>query len=152
MVTTYAYDLMGRKTEEVVDSASLAIKTTWLYDQWDGGESVFYDVIQAWEDAENHQDTEYYYGADEHPSAVTKTTYPDSGDVTVTYNDDGTVATRTDQRGWTVAYTYDDALRRARGGAHPAARAGAHALPGRRRGSPQGPYSRSSGGYLTEQP
>ena len=26
-------------------------------------DEVFYDVIEAWEDAQNHQDTEYYYGA-----------------------------------------------------------------------------------------
>ena len=37
--------------------------------------------------------------------------YPDSGEVTVAYNDDGTVHTRTDQRGWTVTYSYDDAKR-----------------------------------------
>ncbi|KPK80244.1 MAG: hypothetical protein AMJ81_12325 [Phycisphaerae bacterium SM23_33] len=68
-------------------------------------------MIEAWEDSQTHQDTEYYYGAAKHPGAVTKTTYPDSGDVTVAYNDDGTVNTRTDQRGWTVTYTCDDARR-----------------------------------------
>jgi len=67
--------------------------------------------VEAWEDAQNHQDTEYYYGAAKHPGAVTRTVYPDSDDVTVAYNDDGTVNTRTDQRDWTVTYTYDDARR-----------------------------------------
>ncbi len=68
-------------------------------------------AVEAWEDAQNHQDTAYYYGAAKHPGAVTKTVYPDSDDVTVAYNDDGTVNTRTDQRDWTVTYTYDDARR-----------------------------------------
>ena len=38
METTSAYDLLGRKTEEVRDAAQggLAIKTAWEYDQWDG--------------------------------------------------------------------------------------------------------------------
>ena len=42
---------------------------------------------------------------------MTKTVYPDSGEVVVAYNDDGTVHTRTDQRDWTVTTTYDDAKR-----------------------------------------
>jgi len=113
METTSAYDLLSRRTEEVRDAGGggLAIKTTWKYDEWDGTNEVYYDVIEAWEDAENHQDTEYVYGAAKHPNKVTKTTYPDTGDVVATYNDDGTVATRVDQRGWTTTYTYDDARR-----------------------------------------
>jgi RHS repeat-associated protein len=113
METTYAYDLASRKTEEVQDAGTggLQIKVTWKYDQWDGTNEVYYDVVEAWEDGSTHQDTKYVYGAAKHPGAVTVTTYPDSGDVTVTYNDDGTVATRTDQRSWTVTYTYDDAKR-----------------------------------------
>jgi len=113
METTYDYDMLGRRTEEIRDAAQggLAIKTTWQYDQWDGANEVYYDVIEAWEDAQNHQDTEYVYGAAKHPYKVTTTTYPDTGDVVATYNDDGTVATRVDQRSWTTTYTYDDALR-----------------------------------------
>ena len=113
METTYSYDMLSRKTEEIQDAAQegLAIKVTWKYDEWDGTDEVYYDVIEAWEDAQNHQDTKYYYAAAKHPGAVTKTTYPDSGDVTLTYNDDVTVATRVDQRSWTVTYTYDDAKR-----------------------------------------
>jgi len=113
METTYDYGMLSRKTEEIQDAGQggLAIKTTWQYDQWDGTNEVYYDVIEAWEDAQNHQDTGYVYGAAKHPHKVTKTTYPDTGDVVATYNDDGTVATQLDQRGWTTSYTYDDALR-----------------------------------------
>jgi YD repeat-containing protein len=131
METTYDYDVLGRKTEEIRDAAQggLQIKTTWKYDQWDGVDEVFYDVIEAWEDAQNHQDTEYYYGAAKHPTAVTKTVYPDSGAVTVAYNDDrepggsmqfgrsqtavrgGASAPTRHQRDWETAYTYDDAGR-----------------------------------------
>ncbi|MHC4481571.1 MAG: hypothetical protein ACYS1C_11470 [Planctomycetota bacterium] len=84
---------------------------TWKHDQWDGTNAVYYEVIEAWEDGSNHQATKYYYEAAKHPGKVTKTTYPDTDDVTATYNDDGTVATRVDQRSWTVTYTYDDARR-----------------------------------------
>ncbi|MFO8006701.1 MAG: hypothetical protein R6V05_03100, partial [Candidatus Brocadiia bacterium] len=113
METTYAYDMIGRKTEEIRDAATGGeqIKTTWKFDQWDGTNEVYYDTIQAWEDDTNHQDTSYYYGAAKHPGKVTKTVYPDSGEVTVAYNDDGTVSTRTDQRSWQVSYTYDNARR-----------------------------------------
>jgi len=36
METTYDYDMLGRRTEEVRDAGGggLAIKTTWEYDQW----------------------------------------------------------------------------------------------------------------------
>jgi len=90
--TTYAHDLLGRKTEEIRDMAQggLAVKTTWKCDQWDGTDSVYYDELEAWEDAQNHQDTGYVYGAAKHPYKVTKTTYPDSDDVDVTCNADGT--------------------------------------------------------------
>lgn len=77
---------------------------TWQYDDWDVGDEVYYDTIEAWEDAENHQDTEYYYGAAKHPGAVTETVYADVGDVAVTYNDDGKVAAGTDQWDRTVTY------------------------------------------------
>jgi YD repeat-containing protein len=89
----------------------LGIKVTWKYDQWDGTGEIYYDVIEAWEDGSTHQDTKYHYGAAAHPYSVSKTVYPDAGSVTVTYNGYGAVATRTDQRSWTVTYTYDDARR-----------------------------------------
>ena len=38
---------------------------------------------------------------------VTKITYPDAGVVTFTYNTDGSLATRTDQRGWTTTFERD---------------------------------------------
>ena len=109
--TTTDYDMFSRKATQIADAAAggLQIKVTWVYDSWDGTNSIYYDEVRAWEDASNHQDTKYYYGAAKHPSAVTKTVYPDSGEVTVVYNDDGTVASSTDQRGWTVSFTYDDA-------------------------------------------
>ncbi len=90
METTYDYDMFSRKTEQIRDAATggLGIKTTWKYDQWDGMNMTYSDVVEAWEDATNHQDTEYYYGAAKHPGKVSKTTYPDSGDVTTAYNDD----------------------------------------------------------------
>ena len=53
----------------------LGIKVTWQYDSWDGAVSAYYDTIQAWQDALNHQDTKYYYGAAKQPGAVTKTVY-----------------------------------------------------------------------------
>jgi YD repeat-containing protein len=113
MQTTYSYDMLSRKTQEVQDAAQggLGIKVTWVYDTWDGTNSIYYDTIQAWKDAQSHEDTVYAYGAAKHPYAVTKSTYPDSGYVTVTYNDDGTVATKVDQRSWTVTYTYDNIRR-----------------------------------------
>jgi len=113
MQVTSAYDMLSRRTEEIQDAAQggLGIKVTWVCDTWDGTNSIYYDTIQAWKDAQNHEDTVYSYGAAKHPYAVTKTTYPDSGYVTVTYNDDGTVATRVDQRSWTVTYSYDNVRR-----------------------------------------
>jgi len=50
-----------------------------------------------------------YHRADPQDAArVTKTVYADGGEIRITYNPDGTVATRTDQREWTTTYTYDD--------------------------------------------
>ena len=113
MQTTYAYDMLSRKTEEIQDAAQggLGVKVTWVYDQWDGTNSVYYETIQAWKNGQSHEDTVYTYGAAKHPYAVTKTTYPDSGYVTVTYSDNGTVASGSDQRSWQVQYTYDDVWR-----------------------------------------
>jgi RHS repeat-associated protein len=113
METTYAYDFLSRKTQAIVDAAQGGeqIKTTWLYDQWHTTGEYYSDVLEAWEDGSNHQDTEYHYAVLKHPTQASKTTYPDSGDVTRTFSDDGTVATLTDQRGWQTSYTYDDALR-----------------------------------------
>jgi len=39
-------------------------------------------LLEAWEDAQNHQDTEYVYGAAKHPGAVTKTVYPGTAEHT----------------------------------------------------------------------
>jgi hypothetical protein len=65
------------------------------------------------------EDTVYLYEDSVSTSRVTNTIYPDSSDTTssgsdqikVTYNADGTVSQRTDQRGTVIAYSYDS-LRR----------------------------------------
>jgi hypothetical protein len=93
-------------TSGLSSRASAASVAIWEQDRWDGTNEVYSDVIEAWEDGSNDQDTEYVYGAAKHPEKVTTTTYPDSGEVVVSYNDDGTVATRVDQRSWTATRTY----------------------------------------------
>ncbi len=38
---------------------------------------------------------------------LTKTVYPDGGEVQLTYNADASFASRVDQRGWKTSFTYD---------------------------------------------
>jgi RHS repeat-associated protein len=72
-----------------------------------------------------NQETKYLYEDLYNAVLVTNTIYPDSSDtdssgtdqVEVSYNLDGTPATRTDQRGVVHTYTYDDARRLVRDGA-----------------------------------
>ena len=42
---------------------------------------------------------------------MSKVVYPDAGEVTMTYNENGTLATRIDQRKWKTTYSYDEQVR-----------------------------------------
>jgi YD repeat-containing protein len=80
---------------------------------------VYTDATQTNVEIKN---TECQYTDDYNAALVTLTKYPDgstsgSDNVQITYNLDGTPATRTDQRGVVHTYTYDSARRLLRGGA-----------------------------------
>lgn len=49
--------MSARKTQSVRDAATggLQIKVTYLYDQWDGTDSCYYDRVRAWEDDTNSE-------------------------------------------------------------------------------------------------
>lgn len=64
----------------------------------------------------DNQTTAYAYADSYHADLLTSTTYPDSAGgsdkVTIAYNLDRTPATRTDQRGAVITFTYDATLHR----------------------------------------
>ena len=101
-VTETAYDKLSRVTSTAEDKNSINRSTTYAYDQEDA-QGKFYDKITA----DNGGITKYYRDDAKDATWASKVIYPDSGEVTYTYNNDGTLATRTDQRSWVTAYTRD---------------------------------------------
>lgn len=91
-VTTFAYNGLGQQTQ--ITAINVAASTV-------------------------NEVTKYLYDDAYNASLVTNAIYPDSSDTTssgtdqlkTTYNLDGTPATRTDQRGVVMEYTYDNARR-----------------------------------------
>ena len=75
--------------------------------------------LTAYNGATEEQTTKYFYNDDYNASLVTETIYPDSLDtdetgtdqVKMTYHLDGSLDTRTDQRGVVMTYVYDNARR-----------------------------------------
>ncbi|HET6455025.1 MAG TPA: RHS repeat-associated core domain-containing protein, partial [Armatimonadota bacterium] len=101
-VTETAYDKLSRVTSTAEDKNSINRSTTYAYDQEDA-QGKFYEKITA----DNGGITKYYRDEAKDAMRVSKVIYPDSGEVSYTYNNDGTLATRTDQRSWVTTYTRD---------------------------------------------
>jgi len=107
-VTKSFVDLLGRTTKTVEDSGDTNRTTLYAYsaEEKDGDDVIGYmDTITAENGAQDDQTTGYLRGDIADAQRVTKITYPDAGAVAFTYNTDGSLATRTDQRGWTTTYT-----------------------------------------------
>ena len=103
-------DLLGRTTKTVEDSGGTNRTTRYAYNAevLPGDDVIGYkDAITADNGDEDDQTTEYFRGEIEGADRVTLVTYPDPGEVTFTYNTDGSLATRTDQRGWTTTFERD---------------------------------------------
>jgi RHS repeat-associated protein len=109
-VTTSLFDDLGRKTTVTQDDGGSSERdTTYVYNGLGGITSL------TAENAAN-QVTTYLYEDAVSASRVTNTIYPDSSDTTssgtdqvkVTYNTDGSAATRTDQRGTVLTFTYNE--------------------------------------------
>ena len=100
-------DRLGRVGSVVEDQGSGHIErtTTYLYDQCSSGN--YYDSITAANGAEADQVTKFWHTDTADASAVTKITYPETGEVTYAFGRDGIPVTRTDQRAWTTTYTAD---------------------------------------------
>ncbi|MFH1023774.1 MAG: RHS repeat-associated core domain-containing protein [Planctomycetota bacterium] len=96
--TTYTYDDVYRQTQMTEDSAGLAIVTNRTYDALHR-----LTRLQAVNGAQN-QNTDYAYDDENH---VVQETYPDSGTVSFSYDLDGKLTTKTDQKGQVTTFEYN---------------------------------------------
>ena len=101
------FDKLGRTTEVNEDSSGISRVTRYTFNNPVGGASSWFDEIIAENPPGDDQTTEYYRADTRDATLVTKVHYPDGGDVTSTYYDDGTLSTRTDQRNWTTTFQRD---------------------------------------------
>ncbi|MFH1022688.1 MAG: FN3 associated domain-containing protein, partial [Planctomycetota bacterium] len=100
-VTTYTYDNAYRQSQMIEDAGSghLNIETDRYYDTLHR-----LTTLRAVNGAQN-QDTVYTYDDENH---VLTETYPDSGVVVYTYDLDGKLETRTDQKGQVTKFYYSN--------------------------------------------
>jgi RHS repeat-associated protein len=126
------YDDLSRRTSVAENYVNFSHPTTGI----GGGTNNQEDRVTSWTynglgniesltayngSSSDDQVTEYDYDDGYNASLNTRIIYPDStggsDDVEMTYNIDGSLATRTDQRGVVMTYTYDTARRLSREGA-----------------------------------
>ena len=108
MTTSTSYDMLSRVatvTEDVGSDTHTNRVTEYDYDQQDAGH-VLYETVTAHNDS-TPQVTSYYHGDAVDVALVSQITYPDAGEVTFSFNRDGTLASKTDQRDWTISYIRD---------------------------------------------
>jgi len=102
-VTETSYDKLSRVTAVAEDKNGKNRTTTYVYDQYDETEEAYFDQITA----DNGGETKYFYADPKDAVRVTKVVYPDSGEVVMTYDNNGAGATRQDQRDWKTTFTRD---------------------------------------------
>ena len=108
MTTSTSYDMLSRVasvTEDVGSDTHANRVTEYVYDQQDA-EYVLYETVTAHNDS-TPQATSYYRGDAVDVALVSQITYPDAGEVTFSFNRDGTLASKTDQRDWEISYARD---------------------------------------------
>ena len=98
--TLYTYDGMGRMIAQIEDPCTIDRVTSYVYDR----NGRLLHLIGN--DGTADQTTSYSYDA---LGRATSITYPDSGVVAYTYGPQGKVTQRIDQRDITTLYSYDDA-------------------------------------------
>jgi len=97
--TSYKYNNFGQRIEMTADPCNIAQKTEWAYDRLGRQTSITgYAVSQT------AQATGYEYNK---LGLITKITYPDDETIEYSYDPNGHVLDRTDQRGWVTEYEYD---------------------------------------------
>jgi RHS repeat-associated protein len=102
-VTETSYDKLSRVTSVAEDKNGKNRTTTYAYDQYDETEEAYFDKITA----DNGGETVYFYADPKDAVRVTKVVYPDDGEVAITYDNNGAVATRQDPRDWKTTFTRD---------------------------------------------
>ncbi|HET6453155.1 MAG TPA: hypothetical protein VFI02_02010, partial [Armatimonadota bacterium] len=100
-------DLLGRTTKIVADKGEGHINQTTLYTYDEVVAGGCRNTIVAKNEPHPDQITEYLRTDQVDAGLVTSVVYPDGKAVVSTYNPDGTLRTKTDQRGWTTTFTRD---------------------------------------------